>query len=135
MVFFVIFVCRFSHLHYYNINKLIKLIYACHAYIGTSLPPAVFRWHMKAFTVVKKGWSLTHPIRKAATHLLGWRVLSSERRFYDDWSFYSSLSFFSLMPWYTCRALTNSIMSSNLYLFWVWSLFFWFLFLLDLMLL
>jgi hypothetical protein len=39
--YFVIFVCphgRFSNLHYYNINKSIKLVYVCHAHVGTSSP-------------------------------------------------------------------------------------------------
>jgi len=138
--FLVIFVCRFSHLNYYNINKSIKLIYTCHAHVGTLLPSALFGWCVKSYTMVKKGWSSIHPIWKVAAHLLGRRVLSSERWFGNDWSFYSYLLSLSLslslshMPRYTCRALTNSIVSSSLYLFWVWSLFFWFLFLLDFML-
>jgi hypothetical protein len=90
--FLVIFVCRFSHLNYYNINKSIKLIYTCHAHVGTLLPSALFGWCVKSYTMVKKGWSSIHPIWKVAAHLLGRRVLSSERWFGNDWSVYSSLS-------------------------------------------
>jgi hypothetical protein len=87
--FLVIFVCRFSHLNYYNINKSIKLIYTCHAHVDTLLPSALFGWCVEAYTMVKKGWLPIHPIWKVAGHLLGRRVLSSERWFDHDWSFYS----------------------------------------------
>jgi hypothetical protein len=36
--------------------------------------------------------------------------------------------FLSPKPWYACRVLKNSIVSSNLYLFFIWSSFFWFIF-------
>ena len=118
----------FSNLYYYNINKSIKLAYTCHAHVGVSSPPALLGRRVGARIVVKKGWPPTPPTRKVAAHLLGWRVLSFERWFDDVWSFSSSLYFLSPMPRYTCRALTNSVVSFGLYLFWVWSLFFWFLF-------
>jgi len=49
-------------------------------------------------------------------------------------SFFSPTFFFSSKPSYLCQAFKNSVVSSNLYLFWVWSSFFWFLFILMLML-
>ena len=51
-------------------------------------------------------------------------------------SFFFLLPFFSLSPRprYLCQAFKNWVVSSSLYLFWVWSSFFWFLFVLILML-
>ena len=49
--------------------------------------------------------------------------------------FFSSPSFLSPRPWYSWWALKNLVVSFNLYLFQIWSSFFWFLFVSILMLL
>lgn len=40
--------------------------------------------------------------------------------------FFSSLSFFSLRPWYLYKAFKKLVVSTSFYLFWIWSLFFLF---------
>jgi len=39
--------------------------------------------------MIKKGQLPTHSTWKVAENLLGWRILSFERRFDDNWSFFS----------------------------------------------
>jgi len=51
--------------------------------------------------------------------LLGWYILSFKLWFDDDWSFLFSPYFLSPGPWYSCRAFKKSILSFNLYLFWI----------------
>jgi len=87
----------------------------------------LFWRRVRMITVAKKTWSLSHLMRKDVTYLWRWRVCQGSGDS-ATMSFFSYPSFLSPGPWYPCQTFKNLVVSSILYLFWVWSLFFWFIF-------